>query len=194
MNKRIFAILPAFFVLLISVSIFAQTQTGSIKIAFIDTAGFYDEKAGITKLVNANKQLNTEFSAKLKELQDGSTKLQTISKELESMQKLPQQQFNQTVFETKRDEGERLQRDLNYKKTEYETAYNKRRTELITPISEDIGKAIDDFAKKNGYGIILDIGKFADAGTVLYFTQAADSTKDFITFYNARPASAAAPK
>lgn len=194
MNKRIFAILPVFFVLFFSASIFAQMQTANIKIAFIDTAGFYDEKAGITKLVNATKQLDTEFSARYKELQDGSTKLQTISKELENMQKLPQQQFNQTAYNTKRDEGERLQRDLNYKKTDYETAYNKRRTELITPISQDIGKAIDEFAQKNGYGVILDIGKFADAGSVLFFAQTADATKDFITFYNARPASAAASK
>lgn len=194
MNKRIFAILPVFFVLLFSASIFAQTQPSNIKIAFIDTAGFYDEKVGITKLVNATKQLDTEFAARFKELQDGGTKLQNISKELENMQKLPQQQFNQTAFNTKRDEGERLQRDLNYKKTDYETAYNKRRAELVNPISQDIGKAIDEFAQKNGFGVILDIGKFADAGSVLYFSQAADATKDFILFYNARPASTTAPK
>ena len=65
---------------------------------------------------------------------------------------------------------------------------------LIGPISQDVGKAVEEYAKKNGYHVILDIGKFIDANSVLYFADAADITKDFITFYNARPATAAAPK
>ena len=181
-----------FLVLLLAISAFAQAQPASVKIVFINTNAFYEEKLGITKLVNANKQLDTEFGARMKELQDGNTKLQTIANDLQNMQKLPQQQFNQTAFNTKQDEGEKLQRELNYKKTELETAVNKRRTVLIGPISQDIGKAMDEFAKKNGYGVILDVAKLDDAGAILVLTEAADVTKEFITFYNARPVTATA--
>jgi Skp family chaperone for outer membrane proteins len=192
MNR--FRFLTAFLFINAFLVVSAMAQAAAPKIAFIDTDAFYDEKVGITKLVNANKQLNTEFAARIKELEDGNTKLQGIAAELQTMQKLPQSQFNQVAFNTKQDEGERLQRELNYKKTDVETAITSRRTALITPISQDISKAMDEYAKKNGYGVILDIGKFADAGAVLFFAEAADATKDFINFYNARPATAATPK
>jgi Skp family chaperone for outer membrane proteins len=171
----------------LTISALAQVPAAPPKVAFIDSGAFYDDKVGITKLINASKQLDTEFAARVKELQDGGTKLQTIAKDLETMQKLPQPQFNQAAYTSKQEEGERLQRELNYKKTDLETAIKKRREALLNPISSDIGKAIDEYAKKNGYGIILDIGKFAEAGAVLYFAETADATKDFIVFYNARP-------
>jgi Skp family chaperone for outer membrane proteins len=190
--KRIrLSVFTFLFISAASISNLAQT-TSSPKVGYIDSGAFYDTKDGITKLVNANKQLDTEFAVRIKELQDGNTRLQSIAKELDNMQKLPQTQFRQAEYAAKQDEGERLQRELNYKKTDLETAINKRKEQLIGPISKDIGIGIDDFAKKNGYGVIFDIGKFADAGAVLYFADAADSTKEFITFYNARPVTTSA--
>lgn len=182
---KLFAV-SAILMTVLAVSAFAQAQP--IKIVLIDTNAFYDEKAGITKLVNAEKQLDTEFGARVKELQDGNTKLQGIAAELQNMQKLPQQQFNQVAFNTKQDEGERLQRELNYKKTELETAINKRRATLITPINQDIAKAIDEFSKQQGYSIVFDISKLAEAGALLFLADNVEVTKEFITFYNARPA------
>jgi Skp family chaperone for outer membrane proteins len=194
MNKTYSIIVSIFFIALLAASSLAQTAAAPIKIVLINTDAFYDEKTGIAKLVGASKQLDTEFSARVKELQDGNTRLQGIATELQNMQKLPQAQFNQAAYTTKQDEGERLQRELNYKKNELETAVGKRRTALIGPISQDIGKAIEDFAKQKGYGAIFDVAKMADSGALLFLADAADVTKDFITFYNARPATAAAPK
>lgn len=185
--KKFYPAIAAIFLLTMSaISTFAQTQTPTVSIAFIDTGAFYDEKAGIIRLMNANKRLESDFAARIKELQDGSTKLQSIAAELDRMQKLPQAQFDQTAYQKKQEEGEQLQGDLNKKKSDYEAEFNKRQKEMITPISTDIGKAMDEFAKRNGYTVVLDIGKFANAGAVLYFGQAADATKAFIDFYNAR--------
>ena len=55
----------------------------------------------------------------------------------------------------------------------------------------DIGKALDEFAKKNGYSLILDGAKLDGAGLILAFDEKSEVTKEFITFYNARPATAA---
>lgn len=169
----------------------AQAQP---KYGFVNTMSFSDEKGGITKLVNANKQLDTEFAPRVKELQDGNTKLQTIARDLENMQKLPQAQFNQTAYTNKQDEGERLQRDLNYKKQDLERDVPKRRQVIVGPISEDIGKALDEYAAKNGFTAIFDIAKLVENGMLLTLAGTADVTKDFIAFYNARPATAATPK
>lgn len=175
----------------LSIFAFAQVPTAPIKLALIETDAFYDEKIGITKLVAATKQLNSEFATQIKALEDGGAKLQAIAKELETMPR--QTQAQQVALSAKQDEGERLQRELNYKKTELETAINKRRAVLIAPISQEIGKGIDEFAKKNGYGAILDIGKLADSGALLFLAESANVTKEFIAFYNARPATPAKP-
>jgi Skp family chaperone for outer membrane proteins len=182
----------ALFLVILAVSAAAQSQPASIKIAFMNTDAFYDDKIGITKIVVATKQLNNEFAAQFKALEDGGMKLQNIAKEIDTMRKLPQAQFNQTAYNSKQEEGERLQRELTYKKTELETAINKRRTALIAPISQDVGNAMDEFAKKNNYTVIFDVAKLGEAGTLLFLADSADVTKDFIAFYNARPATAAA--
>lgn len=172
--------------MLFSVSAFAQATP--IKMGLINTEVFYDDKIGITKLVSAQKQLDNEFANQIKGLQDGSTRLQGLSTEIQSNKTLTPAQVA-----AKRDEGERLQRELNYKKTELEAAIARRRQVLVTPISQDIGKGIDEFAKKNGYGAMFDVSKMAESGILLFLSESADVTKEFITFYNARPTTAVAP-
>ncbi len=169
-------------------------QMAPAKIALINTDSFYDEKAGITKLVTANKQLDSEFATRIKSLQDGGKKLQAIAQELSNLQKLPPAQFNQTAYNTKREEGERLERELKYQKTDLDDAVNKRRKILITPISSDIGNAITEFGRKNGFGAILDVNKLGESGTLLFLAETGDVTKEFIVYYNARRTPAAAPK
>ena len=177
--------------LAITASASAQAAT---KFGFVNTTAFGDDKAGITKLVNANKQIDAEFAARLKELQDGNTRLQAISNELQNMQKLPPAQFNQTAYANKADEGDRLQRDLNYKKQDLERDVPKRREAVIGPISSDILKAMDEYAAKNAFTAIFDTAKLAESGVLLTLATGADITKEFVAFYNARPATAAAPK
>lgn len=186
-----FTIAILFIQTLFTVIVSAQVPVAPIKMAFIETDAFYDEKLGITRLITASKQLNTEFATQIKALEDGSIRLQAISKEIQTLQ--GQNPINQAAIANKQEEGERLQRELTYKKTELETAIGKRRAVLIAPISQEIGKGIDEFAKKNGYGVILDIGKLADAGALLFVAETGNVTKEFITFFNARPATPAKP-
>lgn len=194
MTKFRFAAFVFLIAIVFSVSTFAQPAAAA-KIAFINSEAFYDEKAGVTKLVNALKQLEREFAPKNQELTGLNTRLGTIATELQNMQKLPAAQFNQVAFNTKREEGESVKREFEYKKTVAENDVAKRRGSLIGPISQEIGKAIDEYAKKNGYSVILDPSKLSEA--MLHYAEGADSTKDFITFFNAKPQatpSAATPR
>ena len=60
------------------------------------------------------------------------------------------------------------------------------------PLHQDIGKAMQDYANQKGFDLILDAAKLDNAGLILAFNPAkVDVTKDFITFYNARPATTA---
>jgi hypothetical protein len=58
-------------------------------------------------------------------------------------------------------------------------------------VNQDIGKAIGEFGKVKGYTAIFDIDKLAQAGAILHLEPSANITKEFIVFYNARPAGAA---
>ena len=130
------------------------------------------------------------------ELQSIQTKVQTIAKDLEALQK-PGVPVDQKAILAKQDEGQRLQREFEFKKKEYDAAVEKRSGEVLGPVSADISKAIQDFAKAKGYAVVLDIAALASANAILALDPGANITKEFITYYNARPAgtaTAVAPK
>ena len=192
--KRI-SLLAASFVLSVIAagSAFAQTpaQTGA-KIGWLDTGAFADEKAGgITKYINALKALEVEMKPRVVELQGIQTRMKTISDDLAKMQSNPAIPVDQKVFAAKQEEGQKLQREGEFKKKEYDATVDSRSAQLLGPIQSDISKAIQDYAKDRGYTVILDIDKLGQAGVILALDGSADVTKDFITFYNARPGSTA---
>lgn len=173
--------------ILIIFSISAMSQTSGTplpsKIGWIDTAMFSDEKAGVTKFVNALKALDAEFKPKVSELEGIQAKLKTIS---DALQKPANPAVPQDL-QAKRDEGERLQREFEFKKKEFEAGYGKRRNEVISPLTADILKVMQEFAKQKGYAAIFDIGALAQTNALLVLEPAVDITKEFVAFYNARP-------
>lgn len=195
---RMFAV-GIMFAALFAVSAFAQTgatpAAGAGKIAVINTGAFGDPKDGIKKYTSALTTLDTEFQPLQKELNDMQLKLQGLSKEIQTLQdqasKPGAAPINQTTIQAKVDEGERLQLDLKRKQEDAKARFEKRQQALMAPIMQDIYKAYDEFQKKNGYLLILDISKMIDDGTALAMDVNADVTKAFITFYNARPAGTA---
>jgi hypothetical protein len=61
----------------------------------------------------------------------------------------------------------------------------------MSPVMNDIFKALNEYAKQKGYAVILDGAKLEQADILLGFDDRYDVTKDFIVFYNARPAGTA---
>ena len=195
--KRITSLAVSFvFAAFFAVSAFAQVPAVT-KIGWIDTGAFGDEKAGVTKYVNALKALDTEFKPRVTELQTLDTKLKAIATELENMQKNTAVPINQATVAAKQEEGQRLQRELEFKQKDAEAAFTARRTAFLGPITADLGKAIQEFAKQKGYSVVLDIAAMATANAILVLEPSADITKEFVAYYNTRPATTAttvAPK
>jgi len=179
------------FATVFAMSTFAQTGTG--KIGWIDTGMFADEKEGVTKYTAALKALQTEMKPRLTELQTLDTRIKTIADDLQKMQANPNVPIDQKAAQTKQDEGLRLQRELEFKKKEYDAALAKRGGEVLGPIQGDIFKAIQDFSKQKGYTAILDISALANENmnAILALDASANITKEFITFFNARPSTTA---
>lgn len=163
----------------------AFAQAAPPRSVLINTAAFYDDKGGIARLVAAEKQIDTEFAKDIKELRDGSEALAKIAEEL---QKTTVTEANQAALLAKKAEGESLQRRLELKKADLEALINRKREILIGPITFDIGKAISEFGKKNGYAAIYDASKLAENGVLLFVGDGADITKEFIAYFNAKAA------
>jgi Skp family chaperone for outer membrane proteins len=150
------------------------------KIAFINTEAFGDEKQGITRYINAVKSLEKEFTPRQTELNTMSTRLKTLADDIQKLSGAPVVDPN--TIRAKQDEAEQLQRDMKRKKEDADAAFQKRYELVVSPISQDIGKALDGFATSRGITMILDISKLAPA--VLTVNPAMDVTQAFIVEYN----------
>ena len=192
-----------FFTVFFAVSILAQPrpQTAAppsaaappAKIAIIDTRAF-DTKEGITKYVNARTALQKEFEPLNNELKAMGTRYDNLYKEIQSLREQaskPGSTVSPTTIQTKIDEYGKLEREIKFKQEDAKARSQSRYNTVMVPVLQDIGKAIGEFAKQKGYTLVLDAGKLEETGVVLAVGDATvNVTKDFITFYNARPASA----
>jgi len=192
---RLFAV-SVFLAATFAVSAFAQTTpTTGGKIGLIDTSQFYDPTNGIKKLVTAVTTLQTEFKPVTTELQTLETKIQALQKEIQDLQAKLNDPNNKVpippaTVNAKLEEYDKVTRDYKFKKEGAEAQAQRREAAVLGPVRQDIGNAIQEFTKKNGYVLILDISK-DNIGIILGLDEGADVTKQFITFYNTRPATTA---
>ncbi len=190
-----------FFAAIFAVSTFAQTANAG-KIAVINTLAFDADKEGITKYVAASKTLDNEFKPVQAELQAMATKLQALQTELQTAQTNAQKSPNVPIdtkgLQAKATQYEEMGRQFKFKQEDAKAKYDNRRGVVLSPVLQDIGRAMQEFAKQKGYMLILDGAKLDESGFILAVgDDKVDVTKEFITFYNARPAgtaSTASPK
>ena len=188
------------FAAILSVTAFAQTQTTPLKIGVVNTMAFDADKVGITKYINAMNTLEAQLKPEFTVLQTMNNRLETLKKELETIQnqlsdpKLPaaiNKDKLQADGQRKLEEYQKLGLEFEYKQKDYKVSVERREDSIMAPVRRDIGNALQEFAKKNGYMMILDAAKLDGAGLLLAFDEKFDVTKEFITFYNSRPATTA---
>ncbi len=174
-------------------AISAIAQANANNIAVVNTLAFGAEKGGITKYVNAQKKLDTEFKVEQAQLQTLATRINTLKKEIETLRNAtnPNVPVSTKTVNDKAALHDNLAREFKFKQDNAKAKYNTRRQTLLGPVSLDIGKALQVFATQKGYGLILDAAKLDRAGLILAFDQKFDVTKAFIAYYNARPAGTA---
>ncbi len=195
--KRVYFLAASFvFVFVMASMSFAQAVPAS-KIGWIVTSDFGDDKGGIAKYLTASKALETEMKPRALELQTLQTKLNTIADDLAKISAAcqnPAIPCDQKGAAAKQEEGQRLKREFEFKQKEAQAALDKRRAEVMGPITTNIYQALQEYAKVKGYAVVLDIAALGAAdqpNPVLVLDPSADITKDFITWYNARPATTA---
>src|ERR1043165_4643644 len=150
------------------------------KIAVIDTSTFSDEKAGIFRVIDATMSLRSEFRVREQELQAMQTRINTL---IEDIRKLRQANpVDQKAIQAKQEEGVRVQQDFETKKQRYEEDYARRYSQVMGPVSQQIGKALDDFAAQHGITMTLDVSKLLPA--ILTALPTVEVTTAFIAEFN----------
>lgn len=200
----------AFFVALTTASVFAQPRSGAgtatqprptatpaattpastaisvpdSKVALIDSSAFADEKQGILRFVSAVKRVRAEFQPRETEL---ANLQQQIEKATADLQKAAPVQ-DAKVTQQQQEKIEQMKREHQRKYEDYQSEGNKRLETVLGPIYEEIGKALDTFAKARGITLILDVTKVQG---IVSAADAMDITRAFITEYNSKnPATA----
>lgn len=163
-----------------------QASSGPLptsKMGIIYTDLFFDAKAGISKFTTVLTRLNGEFQKQKDELTQMQNRAQQLQEEVGRLQNAPAgTPIDQKSITAKVEQLESLKRDIQRKGEDAQAAYNKRRGELFAPLQDEVGKALEVFAKARGINIILD-------GTQVPLIYAADSidiTKAFITDFNSK--------
>lgn len=183
------------FAALFAVSAFAQTNPSPTsatagRIVVINTAAFGDEKAGITKYINAVKALNTELKPDFTTLQDMNTRMQILQKDFNILQdqaKKPNSPISEQTLKTKYDELQNMDVDFKRKQEDFKAKSERRTDQVLGTVTQEIMKAIQDFTKQKGYGLVLDAARLDAAQLILGYDEAkVDVTKEFIQFYNTR--------
>lgn len=153
------------------------------KIAMIYSEDFMDPKTGIAKYTSLANTLNREFQPRRTELEGLNARIQTLSKEINDTQSVA----DPNALRTKRDQLEQLNTELKRKTEDAEAAYAKRRGDIFLPLQQEIGKALEAFAKARGITVIVD----ASSVPLVYAAETINVTRAFITEFNSKnPATA----
>ena len=166
----------------------ATPQTGASvpesKIALIYSDAFLDSKTGIARFNSLVSTLNREFQPRQTELQTMQQRIQTLTDDIQKTAAVA----DPKTLQSKQDQLDQLKRDFQRKGEDAQAAYNSRRKEIFTPLQDDIGKALEVYAKAHNINVIIDGSQVP----LVYAADALDITRAFINDFNSKnPATAA---
>ena len=153
------------------------------KMAVINSDAFLDSKAGIAKFSSAVTKLNSEFQKLKDELTQMQARATTLESEITKLREAPEgTPIDQRALQAKIDQLEQLKKDIQRKSEDAQAAYNRRRGEIFSPLQDEIGKALEAFAKARGINVIIDAAQVP----LLFADEKIDITRAFIADFNSK--------
>jgi Skp family chaperone for outer membrane proteins len=155
------------------------------KIALIYSEAFLDPKTGIARFNVLLNNLNREFQPRQTEITQLQQRAQQLTDDIEKTRSVA----DPKTLQIKMDQLEQMKKDFQRKGEDAQTAYNKRRTDVFQPLQDDIGKALEVYAKAHNINVIIDGSQVP----VVYAADSIDITRAFINDFNSKfPATASA--
>ena len=154
------------------------------KIALIYSDAFLDAKTGIARFGVVVTNLNREFQPRQTELQGLQQKIQALSDDITKTSAVA----DPRTLQTKQDQLDAMKKEFQRKGEDAQSAYDRRRKEMFTPLQDDIGKALEIYAEANNINVIIDGSQVP----LVYAADTLDITRAFINDFNSKnPATAA---
>jgi Skp family chaperone for outer membrane proteins len=148
---------------------------------------FQDPKQGIGKFTVLLNKLNGEFQKTQDDVNQMQQRVQALQNEITKLQGSTTPVDPKTV-QAKIDQLDQMKKDYQRKGEDAQAAYQRRRTEIFSPLQEDVGKALDTYAKARGINLVIDGNQVE---WLLFAADSIDITKAFINEYNLKnPATA----
>ena len=168
----------------------ASVVVPTSKLAVIYSEAFLDPKTGIAKFAIVLGTLNREFQKQKDDLTQMQQRMTQLQDEINKLQQAPSgTPIDQKSLQAKIDQLEQLKKDYQRKGEDAQAGYTKRRGEIFAPLQDEIGKALEVFAKARSITLIID-------GTqvpMVYASDSIDITRAFINEFNSKnPATASA--
>jgi outer membrane protein len=162
----------------------ANVAVPESKIALIYSDAFLDSKAGIARFNTLVGTLNREFQPRQAELQSLQQKIQALTDDITKTAAVA----DPKTIQSKQEQLDQLKKDFQRKGEDAQAAYDRRRKEIFTPLQDDIGKALEVYAKGHNINVIIDGSQVP----LVYAADALDITRAFINDFNSKnPATAA---
>jgi Skp family chaperone for outer membrane proteins len=161
----------------------ANVAVPESKIALIYSDAFLDSKAGIARFNTLVGTLNREFQPRQAELQTLQQKIQALTDDITKTAAVA----DPKTIQSKQEQLDQLKKDFQRKGEDAQAAYDRRRKEIFTPLQDDIGKALEVYAKGHNINVIIDGSQVP----LVYAADALDITRAFINDFNSKnPATA----
>src|SRR3954447_11132275 len=161
----------------------APVQLPMSKMAVVYTDLFLDQKTGIAKFNSVVTKLNGEFQKTKDELTQMQTRATALESEINKLREAPAgAPVDQRSLQAKIDQLDQLKKDIQRKGEDAQANYNRRRQELFAPLQDEIGKALEAFAKARGINVIIDAAQVP----LLYAADSIDITRAFIADFNSK--------
>ena len=166
----------------------AQTEklqvSVAIKIATINTDAFNDKTNEIQEIVDAYDKLEARLKSQKDELLALTEEIKKLKDGLKYLSGPPNPKDPPIeVMNNRVKEYKLAVINLEIKQDDVKSIYDKRKSEIFADIYKKVGNAIKQFAKENGYLMLIDIAKLKD-GTIILNPEINDITKEFIKYYN----------
>ncbi|GIV37021.1 MAG: cationic outer membrane protein OmpH [Cyclobacteriaceae bacterium] len=146
--------------LVLFTALLSQAQTPAVKVGFADVEYIFSQ-------MPESKTIESELQALQAQL-----KKQIDAKVADFQKKLAEyQQFGANVPEAVRQNTERelrqMQENIEKLQQDAQAEMQRKQTQLMEPVYQKVGKAIEDVAKENGFSIILN-NQISGLDVILY--------------------------
>jgi len=154
-------------------------------IAVIDSGMFAEDKAGITRVSNALKQIDVKFAPVQNEIKGMQDRLVTMRNDI---QKRSATDTGAAVAKLT-EQADQLETQIKRKAEDARADYQKQISSVVGPLQSEISTALGTYAQAHGIQIIIDVNRVP----LIYANESIDITKDFIADYNRTHPATTAP-